>query len=322
MTWNVEHDGLFRTAANGVHQLEALHPMIVVGLGFDVDFLEPRDGAVARRPGDVDLRRAIVEDPDEVFGVAFARQTVPVGQRDAVCRVRRDPQRRRHHRGFVARERQRAAGAHLQPARRGGQVGVNTDAHLRPGRRVHVAAVSLGSRFQPERYGIGVIEIDTGHPRRPRDGNRVGRRRDLAGNHPVAKRPADAVECQAKSTALGPDHVDRAWLRALVDFELRLNRRPAAEEARLNRQRRSRGHARIARPDAQAGAGRKQKKRGGIERLPRRAGTEEPDHQQHERRTRRAPGGAPQARRRKDGLQIDLLCSCRSVCQHRVGQGC
>ena len=111
---------VFRAAANGVDQLEPLDAVVVVGLGFDVHFFETRDGAVAGRLRDVHLRRAILEHANEVFGVAFARQSVTVGERDAVRRVRHHASASPTSRvGSSLVERQRVAAGQRQPAGRG-----------------------------------------------------------------------------------------------------------------------------------------------------------------------------------------------------------
>ena len=94
-TWDVERRRLLRASADGVDEVEAFDPIVVVGLGFDVDLVEPIHGTIARRLDDVDFGRPIFESANEIFGLARIRQPVAIGERDTIRGVVDDFERRR-----------------------------------------------------------------------------------------------------------------------------------------------------------------------------------------------------------------------------------
>ena len=79
-----QRDHLLGLAADRVHELEPIDAEVVLGLRFDVHFLEPRHRTIGGRLQDAHFRRAILERADEVFGVAGADEPVAIGERDAV----------------------------------------------------------------------------------------------------------------------------------------------------------------------------------------------------------------------------------------------
>ena len=81
-----ERHDLFLPARNRVNEIEARDPVIVVGACFDRDFLERRDALIADRTKEVDLRRPVVHQPDEVLH-ALRRETVRIGEGDAISAV-------------------------------------------------------------------------------------------------------------------------------------------------------------------------------------------------------------------------------------------
>ena len=103
------HDRL-GAAAHGVDELEALDAEVVLGLGLDVDFLEPRDRAIAGRP----QRRGRRADDPRASRMKYSvsprvRQPFAIGERDAIRAVLDDRQRRRHELSAASRRQARSA---------------------------------------------------------------------------------------------------------------------------------------------------------------------------------------------------------------------
>ena len=77
------HDAL-ASALDAVHQLESLHAVVIVCARLDFHFLERRDLAIAGRPDDPDVGRAVVEHAHEVLGVLEILEAVGIGQPHAI----------------------------------------------------------------------------------------------------------------------------------------------------------------------------------------------------------------------------------------------
>ena len=234
LTRDGQRNGFLGAAADGIHEVEASDAVIVLGLRFDVDFLEPRHRAILRRLEHAHVGRPILEGADEVFRLAVVRHPLAIGERHTVGVVVDDLQRRGELGWLVGGQLDGLAIVERHASARSGPIGEDVHADVGAGGRVDVAAVLLGARRQTEPGRIRIVDVDARDARRVRDRHVVGRRRHRTRHDAVLERRRHRFERQREGAALVRQHVGRAPSIAVGDLELRDDRRPVADEPCLH----------------------------------------------------------------------------------------